>query len=42
MHSDMPQVEEFSESQKGRLVSSASYIDKLLIDIDQIFSASAG
>lgn len=32
--------EEFNESQKRRLLSSASYIDKLLIDIEQILSAS--
>ncbi len=36
----MPQSEEFNEPQKRRLLSSASYIDKLLIDIEQILSAS--
>lgn len=36
----MPQSEEFSESQKRRLLSSASYVDKVLIDIEQILSAS--
>lgn len=34
------QIEQFNEPQKRRLVSSASYIDKLLTDIDQILSAS--
>ena len=34
------QTEQFNEAQKRRLISSASYIDKLLIDIDQILSAS--
>lgn len=36
----MPQSEEFNEPQKRRLLSSASYVDKLLIDIEQILSAS--
>jgi small GTP-binding protein len=40
MHSAMPQVEEFSDPQKRRLISSASHIDKLLIDIEQILLAS--
>lgn len=34
------QAGEFNEPQKRRLVSSASYIDKLLTDIEQILSAS--
>lgn len=33
--------EGFNEPQKRRLVSSASYIDKLLLDIEQILSASS-
>src|SRR5260370_38914597 len=36
----MTQLQEFNEPQKRRLVSSTSYIDKLLIDIEQILSAS--
>ncbi len=40
MHGAMPRSEQFNEAQKRRLLSSASYIDKLLIDIEQILSAS--
>ncbi len=36
----MLQSEEFNEPQKRRLLSSASYIDKLLIDIEQILSVT--
>jgi hypothetical protein len=36
----MSQAEQFNEPQKRRLLSSASYIDKLLIDIEEILSAS--
>ncbi|HTU46877.1 MAG TPA: dynamin family protein [Bryobacteraceae bacterium] len=34
------QTQRFNEPQKRRLVSSANYIDKLLVDIEQILSAS--
>ncbi len=37
----MSKPEEFNEPQKRRLLSSASYIDKLLIEIEQILSASS-
>src|ERR1700761_1112289 len=37
----MLQSDEFNEPQKRRLLSSASYLDKLLIDVEQILSASA-
>lgn len=36
----MSQAEQFNEAQHRRLVAGASYIDKLLIDIDEILSAS--
>ena len=37
----MSAAEHFNEAQQRRLLASASYIDKLLIDIDQILSASS-
>jgi small GTP-binding protein len=36
----MPHSEEFNEAQNRRLLSSANYIDKLLMDIEEILSAS--
>ncbi len=37
----MPQAEQFNEPQRSRLLSSASYIDKLLLEIEQVLDASA-
>jgi len=37
----MSQAEQFNEPQKRRLLASASYIDKLLLEVEEILSASA-
>lgn len=37
----MSQAEQFNEPQQRRLLASASYIDKLLLEIEQILAASS-